>query len=384
MGRTCTRFRTELQVPHQYVLVNCYMFSPGDSLTDMFDDTIAFFHEEFNSRKTSRGMNVLLLRIINFPTENSFQTNDILRRLSAVEMRGFSKMAQTDLGNMLPLLSGLSESSFKNACSLNQSESCPFLWRSLAPEQVSMLLINAPTDLNFSHPPTDLYPETFMKVSSVRYCSSNKKALQYLNKLFTCVHATIFATTWLSEATDEELAEFLTRNHHIFSKTAVILYLGDFLHILIPNYFKLEHPAKWINLRYNSLSLTTPLDVHETIRDVLLLPNNPRQPRGMSLFSYITRYRKCNQVGVPHAYCKCKKFLILSTSQPAVQFLAISIVHKICPGTPAIRVKQAMVTGNLYYLVVITPGDIFEGTVQLNYENYVVHYVRCKSCVCRL
>ena len=292
-------------------------------------------------------------------------------------------MGDSELGNMVPMLSGLTEDSFKRSCSLNQSEFCPFLWRVLPPGQLSMLLMNAPTGLNFRYPPTDLYPETFAKVSGVRSCSASKKALNYVSKLFTCARSPIFATVWLSDATDIEVAQFLEKNRYIFSSVTLVLYMADVFHIVTPSSLMKKHPDKWINLRYNSRLLTTPLDVYATLQDLLLLDKNDRKPLGTSLFSRVSRFRKCNDLGIPHHICKCRKYTPLSLSDPFLFLLAKRIVEKLCPGTPVNYIQQALRSGDLYYLVIQTPGDTFEGTVQLNYTEPIVHQTICKICSCQ-
>ena len=93
MGKACIRFQNEIKAPHQYILVTCYILNHNNLLADMFDEAIAFFPENFIYRNNRKGTNVLLLRIIKFPMENSFRTKALLRSMLSVEMRGFNRVS---------------------------------------------------------------------------------------------------------------------------------------------------------------------------------------------------------------------------------------------------------------------------------------------------
>jgi membrane-anchored protein YejM (alkaline phosphatase superfamily) len=46
-----------------------------------------------------------------------------------------------------------------------------------------------------------------------------------------------------------------------------------FFYIVVPSWFKQKYPAAWRNLNDNSNRLTSPFDVHETLKNILDMRN---------------------------------------------------------------------------------------------------------------
>lgn len=78
----------------------------------------------------------------------------------------------------------------------------------------------------------------------------------------------------------------------------------------MPQSFQKEHPEQMKNLRLNSRKLTTPFDIHETLKDLLNFDNfnqdTEKQPlRGKSLFRYIPLNRSCKDAQIEPHWCSC-------------------------------------------------------------------------------
>ena len=89
--------------------------------------------------------------------------------------------------------------------------------------------------------------------------------------------------------------------------------------IAMPASFRRRHVNMTMTLRNNQNKLTTPLDVHETIRRLLYLgsPYNDTHRaahgrRGVSLFDVTLGDRTCKDASIASTYCECD----LSNSHP--------------------------------------------------------------------
>ena len=82
-----------------------------------------------------------------------------------------------------------------------------------------------------------------------------------------------------------------------------------FMSVTFPPRFKADHPLKVRNLRRNSKVLTTPYDIHVTLKHILALNEKPeKHVFGESLFRNIVKQnRTCSTAGVPFNWCPCTK-----------------------------------------------------------------------------
>ena len=83
--------------------------------------------------------------------------------------------------------------------------------------------------------------------------------------------------------------------------------------IAMPESFRSRHAAMMKTLRSNRRKLTTPLDLHETIRRVLDIGKPyddrlrvARGRRGVSLFDVTLGDRTCKDASIAPAYCECQ------------------------------------------------------------------------------
>jgi Protein of unknown function (DUF229) len=82
--------------------------------------------------------------------------------------------------------------------------------------------------------------------------------------------------------------------------------------VALPKSFRRRHPAMFQSLKSNAGSLTTPMDLHETIRRLLSVgrPFDVQEKvssrrRGLSLFDGKIGDRSCEQASIAPVYCEC-------------------------------------------------------------------------------
>ncbi|XP_061174544.1 uncharacterized protein LOC133183625 [Saccostrea echinata] len=98
------------------------------------------------------------------------------------------------------------------------------------------------------------------------------------------------------------------------------------LTIYLPESMKQKYPHIHKNLLTNKMRLTTPFDLHETMKDILF-QNFKREnfsplsalPRGISLFQEIPKYRSCYDASISENYCPCYSYAPLDVQTPIVQ-----------------------------------------------------------------
>ena len=78
-----------------------------------------------------------------------------------------------------------------------------------------------------------------------------------------------------------------------------------FISITLPLWFERKYPNLVKNLKVNTKRLTTPFDVHATLKHLLSYPQRPITDRGRSLFDEIELSRTCETAGIPEHFCTC-------------------------------------------------------------------------------
>ena len=127
---------------------------------------------------------------------------------------------------------------------------------------------------------------------------------------------------------DEDLYTFLKSNmkQNNFNNTAILLYSDHgarfsternspqgyleerqpFFSIYLPPDYLKANPNKHANLLSNSQQITTPFDIHETIRDLTCL-DSKKSARSISVLDEIPAMRSCEQIGISLHYCVCEQ-----------------------------------------------------------------------------
>jgi len=112
--------------------------------------------------------------------------------------------------------------------------------------------------------------------------------------------------------------------------------------MLLPKWFQEKYPLAIRNYNQNRFKLTTPYDVHETLKDFLTPANltaeeiqfrsrnfNTSLPRGISLFLPIPSRRTCEDADIPLEYCPCFSTVKADLNDPDVRNAAKAMVDHI-------------------------------------------------------
>ena len=75
-----------------------------------------------------------------------------------------------------------------------------------------------------------------------------------------------------------------------------------FFSLYLPPEYKEANPIKYKNLMRNTQQITTPFDIHETIRDLTNLPSK-KSARSISVLDNIPISRTCKDIGISLHYC---------------------------------------------------------------------------------
>jgi hypothetical protein len=99
----------------------------------------------------------------------------------------------------------------------------------------------------------------------------------------------------------------------------------------MPRSFQEKYPNEMRNLRLNSRKLTTPFDIHETLKHFLNFDSETSEsssskrgnaesppPRGISLFKYISPNRSCEDALIEAHWCSCLNWIDLNITTTTI------------------------------------------------------------------
>jgi len=136
---------------------------------------------------------------------------------------------------------------------------------------------------------------------------------------------------------DEDFANWLTEMHNdgLFNDTLLIV-MSDhgarftevrqtlqgkqeerlpFYSFSFPSWFKQRHPNAYANFKTNVRRLTTPFDIHATLKSVLHLPSNLGEGditrRNISLFNRVPLERSCADAQIEAHWCACLEWQVI-------------------------------------------------------------------------
>ena len=236
-----------------------------------------------------------------------------------------------------------------------------------------------------------------------------------------------FGFFWMNSVTHETINGLSSMDSHIFTKfehlekegvmnDSMIIFLSDhgmrygdvrntfvgwyeerlpFFYIWLPEWFREEEPEAYQALTVNQNRLTSPYDVYETLRDILIRAggeaiSSSGCPNCGSLFKPVPMERGCEDAGVASHWCVCTAFQNEDTSNKIVAAGARKIVDhiesivknyknkkgkRLCAKQKLKKIHRVHrvldLVGNstsaseYFYMIQVTPGDAkFEATVR--------------------
>ncbi|CAN8001975.1 unnamed protein product, partial [Ixodes hexagonus] len=284
----------------------------------------------------------------------------VLESMEAFELLAYNKVGENTFPNLMPLLSGHSGEEVTSMTRNRTFDDIPFLWnhfkrkgyRTVFMEEMPRWsLFIHPSRQGFRRKPTDYYPFPIVKAigefdQKQSGCMGTRLIseiyLDYIAELIILMRSRRFLVfLWLADwshedmntagVMDDPLKHFLKRLHAmaVFSHTA-LFFLSDhgmrhgqfrntplgahevnlpFFLLSLPDWFKAKFPSVVESLRVNRHRLTTPYDIHATIKSLASLPEfDPRGTgRGLNLFRQIPPWRTCGEALIPTQFCSCER-----------------------------------------------------------------------------
>lgn len=263
------------------------------------------------------------------------KTVKALQSLGAVEMLGYTKVADNTYPNLVPVLSGLDQDELQKLCWQKPEKTfddCPLLWKKYSAAGYRTVFGEdacAMTTFNYLKPgfreqPTDYYLRPYCIGAEHDIGNTHKLNADLCigtRKTFDCLlnytrkaaiefsEVPYFAFIWQASLThdfftypqlgDDSYHDFIeyTSREGLLNRTVLIMmsdhgmrwgdfrqtYQGrtedrlPFVFVVLPKWWREKYPLAWGNLRRNSHRLTTAFDLHETLMD-LVNPHVLREP----------------------------------------------------------------------------------------------------------
>uniref|UniRef100_A0A2A4JGG1 Sulfatase N-terminal domain-containing protein n=1 Tax=Heliothis virescens TaxID=7102 RepID=A0A2A4JGG1_HELVI len=326
------------------------------------------------------------------------KTVSFMKDYGAIDFLGYNKVGDNTFPNLIPLLLGNRESELKHKCLPNSKatfDNCPFVWEwfkqagfytAFAEDSSSLGMFNY-VKSGFSRTPTDYYPHTFMTEAEANagynkdfnsfLCMNDYYFYQVLldyivnltntlknNKLFGFFWEITMSHDYLNYpmVMDDNYLDFFNKlkDTNYLNKTVLFL-MSDhgirwggirstkqgrleerlpFLFIMVPPSFREEYSEAYSNLKLNSRRLTTPLDIHATLMDLVNIGsiNNTviskrskedyARNRSISLFLPIPSNRTCKLADIDDHWCTCHRDTVLhNESSEAIQASTHVVKH---------------------------------------------------------
>ncbi|KAJ9586372.1 hypothetical protein L9F63_019994 [Diploptera punctata] len=320
-----------------------------------------------------------------------------LRRKGWLELQGYNKVGENTLPNLSAIFMGLNEEQLKDACWKTRHkkfDNCPLIWNNFSDlSYVTAYLEDTPTQSTFNFhktgfvkPPTDFYmrpmmlaAEQLLPVKSRDFLNvclgptpTTEHILKYMTDFATVFkRALYFLVAWINNFSHNDSATPATMDKRILQffeqledtgalNSTLVIFLSDhgmrwgsirstsvgwleerlpFIYFWIPEWFRNAYPDSYANFITNKNRLTSPYDVHMTLRDVFQrsIQGNSSKivkgctgcPKCVSLFSEVPTERSCEDAGITPNWCTCTKYRIIPTKGKIVTQIANFVVSEI-------------------------------------------------------
>lgn len=109
-----------------------------------------------------------------------------------------------------------------------------------------------------------------------------------------------------------------------------------YVHFILPEWFQTNYKQAYHNLQVNQYRLTTPFDLHETLKSFLNLTNlqtdylneiQQNNGRGFNLFRPISKDRTCELAEITSHWCTCQKSFEISKNDSRIVDVANFTVY---------------------------------------------------------
>ena len=351
------------------------------------------FVDEVRPKET---LNVLMVGIdsvsrLNFIRQMTKTRRYLINKMHAVELKGYNKVADNTYVNLVPMFAGkfVEELPWDESFTDIPFDNFSFIWKNFSDQGYATLLAEDAPNIaifnfnkaGFHKKPMDYYLRPFSLAvedhgsiwKNGHHCIGSKLetevVLDYTKEfIHQFKNNPYFAFSFLTRLThdginkagaaDEPYYDFISSLHQSGAlENTLLVFFSDhgmrfgpiresysgkmeerlpFMAIALPQWFKHKYPSYVDALVANSHRLTTPFDIHETLRKVLRFPHEePRneesqeRKRSYSLFSPIPRDRTCEDAYILPHWCTCHEQEPVLLDNPVVTKTASTIVATI-------------------------------------------------------
>ncbi|CAH1399296.1 unnamed protein product [Nezara viridula] len=317
------------------------------------------------------------------------KTVDYLDKNGWINFKGYNKIDDNTFPNLLAILTGLTVAQLRASCWSSNSkkiDDCPLIWKEFSKQgYVTAYAEDLPSIGTFNYrktgfvkSPTDYYirpfmlaAEKFLKIkvkNTLNIClgpvSTSDYILDYLIDFAkTFKDALTFSLFWLNNfshndvntpsAMDSRILSFFSdlKDTGVLENTFIVFlsdhgirygkiretYVGwieerlPFIYFWVPPKLKEFHPEKYHNLMVNADRLTSPYDLHLSLKDLLGMATNGSRgcPTCHSLFDEASWNRSCINAGITEHWCTCAEYKMLSTESAPVRAIARFVLDHI-------------------------------------------------------
>ncbi|XP_071949378.1 uncharacterized protein [Antedon mediterranea] len=336
--------------------------------------------------ETSLGLNVIMFGVdstsrLNFIRKMPNTYRYLTEKIGSVVLKGYNIVGDATNGAVTPMLTGKHEKelpetrrSFANSTYVDVY---PFVWKDFKKAGYATLFAEDTPEIStynwrlkgFDHRPTDHYMRTFWQEVNIEgQCLGpkpvHKVLLDYLQDFMfdyrKVPHFGFMLYTGLTHADinklslmDDALVTFLKKVHSdgLLNNTLLAIFSDHgarytkiratlqgkleerlpFMSIYIPEWIRKKHPSIYKNIRLNSDRLTTPFDIHETLKSVLNYNSvGNKNQRGLNLFNEIPLTRSCSGAGVAPHWCACLKWeMVPDGNQLEINTIAEVVIEEL-------------------------------------------------------
>ncbi|XP_050415130.2 uncharacterized protein LOC126829361 [Patella vulgata] len=373
-------FHADVKMSEEFIRVYCFSTSGGKIYTNFhaliipnptrLEELKKRLRRHVNTRKSRETLNVVMIGVDSVSRLNNVRnmpkTRDyLLRHLDAIELQGYTKVADNTFVNIVPMTTGqfVEELPWNETKRMEPFDKYNFIWKNFASNGYStMYAEDAPKmaiftylKKGFHNPPADYYNRPFSvameKHPSVwnhgHQCVGDRLETDILldySRDFAKMNKNhpYFAFAFITRLTHDVLSNagladdvYYKRlgqfyKDGLFNNSVVILFsdhgqrFGSFresyigkleerlpmMFLIFPKWFYKKYPQITKNLKINQNRLTTPFDIYETLKDILYFTGDVKgdvdvKQRGISLFEEIPTSRSCDHAGILPHWCVC-------------------------------------------------------------------------------
>ncbi|KAL3868917.1 hypothetical protein ACJMK2_041670 [Sinanodonta woodiana] len=393
-------FKDTLSVKDDFIRVSCY----NSSDLKIYINFHAFIHRsttdsvvrsrrfiEYVQSKTAETLNVLMIGIDSVSRLNSIRQLENTRKflvgeLGAIEMNGYTKVADNTFVNIVPMTMGqfVSDLPNKETRINGPFDNYNFIWKQFASHGYRTLYAEDAPEIaifdykknGFRIPPADYYNRPFSLALELQqslwfnnhHCFQDRLETEIvINYVYDFIDTfrsgPYFGFTFITRLThddinsagaaDEPYSKFFEKlkKEGLLHKTVLFFYSDHgirfgriretfvgrveerlpFMFIVVPKWLREKYPYITKNLKLNQDRLSTPFDVYETLQDILYfkpqeMPTDPTA-RGVSWFREIPINRGCDEAGILPHWCMCRQRHQLSITDKMVQRTAFTLYN---------------------------------------------------------